>query len=377
MTRKTILFVDDEPDILKGLRRMLYPLRAKWDMLFVESGAEALETMRDNKISVLITDMRMPAMNGVQLLQTVREHNPEIIRVMLTGQPDLETYREVVILSHYFLWKPTKYEDFEALFDRIGNLDATLKNDKLEQFIGGIRSLPSLPVLFTRLTALLEQDNTDCVKIAGVIEEDMAMAAQVLKLVNSSFLGLSREIETLEQAVAYLGLKMIRDLVLVQQLFSKCTREEIRDFQLDQLWEHSFKVATLARKIAVANNAPEIQESAYLAGLLHDIGKLILVRHIPENYRKIMENAEQSGGPCTKAEQELLGADHASIGGYLISLWGLPRSITEAVTLHHTDFMASAPRMSPVLEAVWHANCLCHGNDTNSIKYKEFVMKHN
>jgi DNA-binding NtrC family response regulator len=119
MTRKTILFVDDEPDILKGLRRMLYPLREKWDMLFAESGAEALETMQHNKISVLITDMRMPAMNGVQLLQTVQEHNPEIIRVMLTGQPDIETYHEVTTLSHYFLWKPTRFEDFEALFDRI------------------------------------------------------------------------------------------------------------------------------------------------------------------------------------------------------------------------------------------------------------------
>jgi len=359
MIKKTILFVDDEPLILKGLRRMLYSMHEDWGMCFAESGAEALLTMQHKKISVLVTDMRMPAMNGVQLMQIVQKQHPEIIRIMLTGEPGLETYSEAIVLSHYFLGKPTKVEDFEALFNRIKVLDTALQNEQLVRLIGGIKSLPSLPILFVRLTALLDQEETDCAQIAGIIEEDIAMAAQVLKLVNSSFLGLTRRIESLKQAVAYLGVNMIRNLVLVQELFSQCTPEEFREFHLDRLWKRSFCVAKLAKQIATnANYSPLIQDYAYLAGLLHDIGKLLLVRALPDSFREIMANTDQSSRSCIEVEQKLLGADHATIGGYLVSLWGLPRVITEAVTLHHQERPESESSMAPVLWAVRQASYL-------------------
>jgi putative nucleotidyltransferase with HDIG domain len=361
MTKKTILFVDDENHILKGLRRILYPLHDKWDMCFVASGAEALLTMQQKKIAVLVTDMRMPSMTGVQLLQIVQKEHPEITRVMLTGQPDIETYRDAITLSHYFLWKPTKYEDFEILFNRIKEMETALTNDNLVRLIGGITSLPSLPTLFVRLTSLFEQEETDVAQITEVIGEDIAMAALVLKLVNSSFLGLTRRIESLEQAVAYLGINMMRNLVLVQQLFSQCTQEEFSEFRLDELWKHSFRVARLAKQVASNDkHGPLIQDYAYLAGLLHDIGKLVLVRHLPDYYRKIIAITDKNGRPCIEVEQEILGADHASIGGYLVSLWGLPRRITEAVTFHQTESFPGAASTSPVFDAVWQANRTIH-----------------
>jgi len=367
MMRKTVLFVDDERYILTGLRRLLYPLQEDWEMLFVESGAEALQVMQNKKVSVLITDMRMPSMNGFQLLQTVQKNNPEIIRVMLTGQADKSIYSEVMTLCHYFFWKPTKFGDFESLFGRIKSLDAALPNRKLDQLLGGISSLPSLPELFVRLTVLLEQAETDCAKIAGVIREDIPMADQVQKLVNSSFVGLERKIATLEQAVTELGVNRIRSLVLAQHLFSQCGRQEFQEFRLDQLMEHSFRVATLAGKIASdANNAPRIQEDAYLAGLLHDIGKLILIRCLPDSYRQIRAEVCRTGRPRREVEMELLGADHATISGYLISLWGLPQTITEAVTLHHVSPPEGLHSVSPVSAAVFKANSSCPDLSDNS-----------
>lgn len=375
MNRKTILFVDDEPKILKGLRRMLYPLREEWNMLFVESGAEALETLHRTRVDVLISDMRMPQMNGVQLLQVVKQQNPEIVRVMLTGQPDMETYREVMTVSHYFLWKPTSLEEFEALFSRVKYLDKIFKHDALKQLIGGINSLPSLPILFSRLTTLLDKEDVDSAQIADVIKGDMAMTAQVLKLVNSSFVGLVRRVETLEEAVTYLGGRTINSLVLIQQLFSQCTREEISAFQLDTLWEHSFCVATLARKIASdTNKSPLVHDYAYLAGLLHDIGKLLIATQLADSYRSILDKAELGSTASIEVERELLGADHAAIGGYLTSLWGLPRTITEAVCLHHAEFTATTSESSPVLYAVSHADNLCHGGYNRSGDYKELTM---
>lgn len=375
MNRKTILFVDDERNILKGLRRMLYPLRDDWNMLFVESGAEALETMEQNKTTVLISDMRMPGMNGFELLNTVRERYPEVVRVMLTGQPDKDLYHKVMTISHYFLWKPTQFEAFDELLGRIKELDAILQNKKLVQLIGGITSLPSLPVLYIRLTELLEQSDTDSAQIAAVVNEDMAMAVQILKLINSVLFGISRKIETLQESISYLGMETVRSLALVQHLFSQCNHKGCQTFNLDQLWEHSLCTATLSTQIASKlTKASQVHQHAYLAGLLHDIGKLILANSLPDTYQVILEEVAESGRCLGEVEVEQLGANHAAIGAYLTCLWGMPRTITEAVAFHHeAPPLPSKDAVSPVFEAVWHANRICHGDYSQSEKYKEIT----
>lgn len=375
MNRKSILFVDDERNILKGLRRMLYPLQEDWNMLFAESGAEALATMEQNKIVVLISDMRMPGMNGFELLETVRERYPEVVRVMLTGQTDKDLYHKVMTVSHYFLWKPTEFAAFEELLGRIRDLDAILHNTKLTQLIGGITSLPSLPVLYIRLTELLEQADTDSAQIAAVVREDMAMAVQILKLINSVLFGLSRKIETLEEAISYLGMDTIRSLALVQHLFSQCKHEECQTFNHEQLWEHCLCTATLSRQIATRlTKARQIHEQAYLAGLLHDIGKLILASSLPDTYQKILEEVAESDREQNEVEVEQLGADHAAIGAYLTGLWGMPRTITEAVAFHHKASLLSKDVVLPVCKAIWHADRMCHGEYSQSEEYKQMSM---
>lgn len=377
MTKKTILFVDDEPNILSGLRRMLYPLLKDWNMLFVEDGAKALEILEKSDVNVLVSDMRMPGMNGFELLKTVRKRFPRVIRVMLTGQPDKDVYCEVMTISHYFLWKPAKYEDLKVLFDSIRDLEVSLHDKKLVQFIGGINSLPSLPPLFDRLMELIESQETSTNQIAAVINEDIAMAAQILKLVNSAFFSLSRRIETIQEAVSYLGLDILRQLVLAQHLFAQCSAQERTTFKLDELWQHSLCTATLAKAIAENDNVcGTIGNSAYLAGLLHQIGKLILMRHLPEIYTEILQEVQQQGKSQVQAESERLGTNHAIIGGYLTSLWGLPHNITEAVSLHHdTHPSLEICKMSPVLEAVWHANRICRGDCSQSEKYQNVIAK--
>jgi len=377
MIKKTILFVDDEPMILNGLRRILYPLLKDWNMLFVESGAKGIEVLEQTEIYVVVADMRMPGMNGFELLQTVRKRFPSVIRVMLTGQPDRDVYCEVMAVCHYFLWKPARFEDLQVLFNSIRELDISLHDRKLLHLIGGITSLPSLPPLFDRLMDLIESQETSATQIAEVINEDIAMAAQILKLVNSVFFNLSRRIETIHEAVSYLGLDILRQLVLAQHLFAQCSEQERVTFKLDELWQHSLCTATLAKAIAENDNVSvATSNSAYLAGLLHEIGKLILIRHLPDIYGEILQEVKLQGKSQVQTESERLGTNHAIIGGYLTSLWGLPHTITEAVALHHdTPISPELCRMSPVLEAVWHANRICRGNCLQSQKYQIVIAK--
>ena len=377
MNMKTILFVDDEPNILRGLRRLLHPLNRQWIMHFAESGAQALEIMAEHDIQALVTDMRMPGMNGYELLQEVRRRHPQVIRIVLTGQPDKETYCELMTLSHYFLWKPVKNEDLKLLLNMIRDLDQQLNNPQLLQLLGGLTSLPSLPPLFHRLMRLFDDQETSSEDIAEVISEDISMAAQLLKLVNSSFFSLNRQIVTVQDAVTYLGMEILRHLVIAQHIFSSCQNREREEFQLDQMWEHSLCTATLARSIGeFISEDPTTGSSAYLAGLLHEIGKLVLIHHLPEQYSEILRQCADEGKRQSEVEMKLLGTNHAIIGGYLTSLWGLPHNITEAITLHHgAPDVPEVCRLSPVLEAVWHANRICRGDMTHSLKYQDIVRK--
>ena len=372
---KTILFVDDEPNILRGLRRMLHPLKKQWTMYFAEGGVEALEIMATHDIQALVTDMRMPGMNGYELLQEVRKRHPQIIRIVLTGQPDKETYCELMTMSHYFLWKPIRNEDLKLLMDMIRDLDHRLHEPNLLELLGGLNSLPSLPPLFHKLMDLFEDQETTSNDIAEVVGEDIAMTAQLLKLANSSFFSLNREIVTVHEAVNYLGLEILRHLVIAQHIFNSCNDQERKEFHFDALWEHSLCTATLAREIAeFISDDPATGSSAYLAGLLHEIGKLVLMHHMPEQYTQILDKCKKGGLCQSEVEMEFLGTTHAIIGGYLTSLWGLPHNITEAISLHHgTEDAPEVCRLSPVLEAVWHANRICKGDMSKSEKYRDVV----
>lgn len=377
MSKNTVLFVDDEPKVLNGLRRMLYPLQNDWNMLFAESGTEGLEILAQMKVTILISDMRMPIMNGFELLQTVFRRFPEVIRVMLTGQPNKDTFCDVATISHYFLWKPANYKDLKALFDTIRDRDASLHTEQLLQLLGGINSLPSSPPVFDRLMELIESQEIDNTKIAAVINEDISMTAQILRLAHSISFGQSRQIETVQEAVSHLGLNILRQLILEKNLFSRCSEQKRNTFQLDKVWQHSLDTATLAKALAERDNETAATcNSAYIAGLLHNIGKLILIRHLPEIYAEILEDNKQHEKNQTKIESERLGANHAIIGGQLASLWGLPHTITEAISLHHAPLLLpEISRTPPVMNAVWHANRISKGDYSQSIKYQDVIAR--
>jgi HD-like signal output (HDOD) protein len=373
MTKKTILFVDDETRVLKGIRRSLYPLQQDWDMVFVDSGPAALEAMRQKPPTVIVADMRMPGMNGYELLKTVQQQYPEVVRVMLTGQPDKGMYQEVMSVSHYFLWKPTSFEVFDRLFKHIQELNVIMQNEPLQKLIGSLAAIPSPPEIYFELTDLLEKEYTDSARIAEVINKDMSMAMQVLKLVNSAMFGFEREIDTLEVAITYLGIDTIRILVLAQHLFPKAERERRQALALDSLWDHSLHTARLAYEISQKNTTSQnVNNYAYLAGLLHDIGKLLLATQLSDVYATILQETQESGKPQHEVERERLGVDHSAIGTYLACLWGLPRTIVDAMAFHHAPDPLSTIITSPVTEAVWHANRISHGNYAQSENYLEF-----
>jgi len=189
---------------------------------------------------------------------------------------------------------------------------------------------------------------------ARVIEMDAAVCAKVLQLVNSAYFGLGQKIVSIRQAVTYLGVEIIKSLVLSSTSFSDKAISEVKGFSPDRLQQHSMLTAILAKKI-VSN--PALAEAAFTAGLLHDIGALVLLHAAPPDYVRALERKKELNGDSAAAEREIFGVTHAEVGAYLLGLWGIPFPIVEAVAFHHRPNEV-APESRPLVAAVHIASGL-------------------
>lgn len=366
MEKRRILFVDDEPNILSGLKRMLRSMRKEFDFNFAESGPEALEIMAADPVDIIISDMRMPGMDGASLLTEVQNKYPHSIRIMLTGQADDESVMRTVGVVHQFLAKPCDPEMLKHILLRASALQDLMQNGQLKNIVTGIDYLPSLPDIYLRLQRKIKDPEVSINDIAAIIEEDLAMSAKVLQLVNSAFFGLFQKAESPARAVSLLGLDTVKALALSVEVFSD-DKLASTIIPLEELWAHSMAVGTCAKKIAESvTEDKDLIDNSLIAGILHDIGKLILLSRMTDEYKNIVDIAEQKEVSIPDAEHEILGATHCDVGAYLIGLWGLPSGVVEAIAFHHRLDAYPTESFSPAL-AVHVANTLYY--ETNPDEY--------
>ncbi|MBN1593499.1 MAG: HDOD domain-containing protein [Candidatus Coatesbacteria bacterium] len=358
--KRKIIFVDDEPNVIQGLRRMLHGMRGEWEMVFAGSGKEALGHLEQEKFDVIISDMRMPGMDGAQLLSEVRERYPNMVRIVLSGQSDEETVIRSIGPTHQYLSKPCDANTIKATVARACSLRDFLRDEKLQHCVASMKSVPSLPSLYVRLLEELRSPSPSIAKVGEVISSDVGMTAKILQLVNSAFFGINRHVSSPTQAVNFLGLETIKALVLSAQAFSQFEKEELPAHLTSNLWNHSVAAGSYAKTITRLEGASgEISDHAFLAGLLHDIGKLVLAVNFRDTYDEVLQLAETERVSLAVAESKLLGVTHAEVGGNLLGLWGLPNAIMEAVTFHHYSDGCPEESFTP-LTAVYMANILQH-----------------
>lgn len=359
-----ILFVDDESDILAGLRRMLHSMRHQWSMEFVKSGKDALEVMAREHIDIIVADMRMPGMDGAELLEIISQKYPHVIRIVLSGQADEQTVFRVVNPSHQYLSKPCSAEHLKFIVTRSLHLRRILSSEKLKEIISKIDTLPSLPRLYQELVNALKAPDITIKEVGKIISQDIGITAKILKLVNSAYFGLPRRISDPAQAVSYLGLDVIKAIVLSVQTFSQFEHTSLKHLSLERLISHSLQTGNLARQIALEHSGdPAIANDGFLAGLLHDVGKIILAQQFPDLYDQAVLLSKSQNCPIWEAEEAVLGGSHAEVGAYLIGLWGLSEQIVIAIAFHHYP-SKSVPEGFNALTAVHVANALA--DETNA-----------
>ncbi|MBA4062984.1 MAG: two-component system response regulator [Isosphaera sp.] len=347
MTRR-VLFVDDEPNVRDGLRRLLRPLRAEWDMRFAGGGAEALTLMAADPADVLVTDMRMPGMDGDELLAEVRRRHPLTVRMVLTGQCAPDAMRRLVPLAHRVFTKPCDPDQLTAAVRRACSLQDLLRAPPLAAVVGRLGGLPTPPAVYTRVLAELERPDGSIAGVESIVAEDPGLAAKILQVANSCLFGARKPTTCPGRAVQMLGAEATKALVLVSEVLTRYDPAALRPFSIDGLWDHSRAVADLAGRIAQAEAGAAAAADARLVGLLHDVGRLALGSQVPEAYKEVLRAARDDGRAVADAERAVFGVTHAEVGAYLLGLWGLPPAVVEAVAWHHDPAGCPADGFGPL-----------------------------
>ncbi len=348
--KTAVLFVDDEPNILSGLTRMLRVMRQEMDFSFAESGREALEILATQHFDVIVSDMRMPGMDGAALLTAVQENYPHIVRIMLTGHADDVAILRTVGVVHQFLAKPVDPDALKAVLLRACALQDLMKNDQLKCLVTGLGKLPSLPSVYAELQRKIADPECSIGDVGAIIEKDMAMSAKILQLVNSAFFGMYKNISSPLRAVNLLGLDTVKALVLGVGVFSELKTKPSDVFSVGALWSHSMATAALAKHIAVAESDDKhFIDTVFIAGMMHDVGKLLLFSTLRDTYLQAVAMAWEQDILLCQAEQNILNSNHGDVGSYLMGLWGMPSEVVEAIAFHHRLEAYPEPSLSPAV----------------------------
>lgn len=357
---KRVLFVEDNSLMREVYGALAGAEGAGWDVATAASGAEALDMMKQAPFDVVASDMRMEGMNGIELLTEISRLYPQTSRIIISGSADRAEAAAALGSTHQFLMKPVDFKTLSAALRSIGALDEFLRDEKLKELAGRMRALPSFPSRYLEIMRAIEAQDTPLQAIYSLIIEDPGLTAKVLQVANSAAIGLHEKTVDPLEAVQRLGLNTVRALALSAHVFASFTPSQRINFPVEALWAHLMRSGERARAIMQAEGADSASaEAAYTAGILHDIGKLMLADSLPAEFQNALAQSATRDLPFHEIEMEIFGATHAGLAAYLLGLWGLPAPIVEAVAFHHAPGKSSHQAFSP-LTAVHAANALEH-----------------
>jgi HD-like signal output (HDOD) protein len=360
MPPKPILFADDRRGDAAEQEQIANSLAGDWLATFVQTGAAALSAMEQTAFPVVVSELILPDINAAQLHQQIAERYPDTLRLVLTAHTDRELMLATIDHVHHLLAKPCPGDKLKKILNNSIGLRQLLANEELRQKLADVKSLPSPPEIYRELAKELRSEDAPLQKIAGLIQKDVAITAKLLQMINSAFFGLPTHVESPLHAVKLLGLETVQSLVLTAGVFSQVQDPQLPGLSVESIHRQSIVVGTSAKHLAGAFGLNRRQvDDAFMAGMLHDVGKLVLLANFSEELRQALRLAEQESIPLHQAEKKVMGVGHAEIGAYLLSLWGLPDSILEAVALHQAPRQAPAPIVN-VLTAVHVAYATDH-----------------
>jgi HD-like signal output (HDOD) protein/CheY-like chemotaxis protein len=354
-----ILYLEEQPDLVAELIGELRQHKF-WEVAHAENAQEARIIARKQPLDVALLSATMPETDPIEIAEELTQLYPKLTTFILA--PDAETGGGLAYASGRFQWlpKPCNPAALVAAVERMANLVSWLTNNTTLEMVSGLHTLPSIPSNYQGVIRTIHSPHSSFQEIGEAVNKDMGMTSRVLQVANSAYYGYSKKITSPTEAALLLGIETLKSLVRYTHVLNNFPQTPATNAIFDKIWRHSNGVAAVARKIALAQTQNEtLAEEAFTAGLLHDIGKLVLASMRPDDYKEVMRRAAEEKKAVHLLERVKLGTTHAETGAYLLSLWGIPFSILEAVAWHHFPSESKEKKFS-ALTAVHVANVAEH-----------------
>ena len=240
----------------------------------------------------------------------------------------------------------------------------TTTTQKIKKITESIISLPTLPTVVSKMIQLVDNPKTSASSLARLIYTDQALTARILKLANSAYYGFPREISTVNMAIVVLGFNTVKEMGLSLSVFEFFKNGyNDRTFDISRFWQHSIACGSAARMLARRLNY-HLMGEAFVAGLLHDIGKVILRQYLQKEFLSIIDRVSNQGADLDEAEMDIVGTTHSQIGAWLAEKWNLPRIIVDGIAFHHLPWDAQVDQILVAIVSI--ANYLCHLSEIGS-----------
>ena len=363
-----ILFVDDEIQILNALKRMLRGKRDEWNCFFADGGASALEFLSQKDFDVVVSDMRMPGMDGAQLLKEIHKKFPATIRIILSGFAEENSILNTISSAHQYLAKPCDKDQLINTLTRALSLRTYLDKTTANCIIGKMTKLPTLPDTLKELMDEIDSPNSNINRLDDIVSKDIALTAQTLRITNSAFFGVPVEVTSPGEAIRFLGIDTFRSIALSAGIFKELVHDRNIQQRSEKLNQNCMEIGALATKIC-QREGTDIRTTNFAksASTLSHIGTLILMSEWGEIYDQLLAVLDTNGGFLVYEESRAFGVSHAELGAYVLGLWGFPDPIVEAVAFHHCPSKADNSEFGPL--AILHvAQCLvCRDFDANNL----------
>ncbi len=357
MVERRILMADADPKAADEFRQALGPA---WVVVEAASGPAALAEIQNQPFDVVAADLDLPELNGAEVLDLIRIAHPKTIRFLAATEDQKQRAMCHVAGGNQFLAKPFDTSTLKSTVERCLAADHCIVSNSMRELIGRIRAFPTIPSLYLEVVSALNNPDATTSEVGAIVAKDMAMTTQLLQMLNSAYFSLPRTITEPAEAVGLLGFETVKSLVMSVKLRSQYDKVKPVYFSIDHVWRHSTNVARVAKELALLESGDNVlAAAAYTAGLLHDLGKIILAANFDSQYSGAHAIARKNRVPLCEVERDIFGADHGQIAAYLFSLWGMPAGVIEAAALHHNP-RQSDNRTFSALTAVHIANALEH-----------------
>ncbi len=357
MSRKTILLVLADPQAVVDISQALGD---GWHATSVSSEADALAQLEQHSFDALLVDFNLGSPDASPLLNQAWEKCPQTVRFLLAYEADLALVAAYVSGPHEILPKPVELATLRSRIESGVAPEGPACNQSGGDPGTGVDASPAVPAVYAEVLKALETPAVTKRQVGEIIARDAALTSEVLRLTKSACRALPNNITDPVKAVESLGLEPVKALVMALRFLAEHSHSRPAYLSLEKLWQHSTNVAQIARDLMLFETKDRVQVAeALVAGLLHNLGKVVLAANFDDLYGRVHSLARKQPVALWDIEKEMFGANHGEIGACLVGMWNMPSAVVQAVALHLEPPLGENQHLT-TLAAVHIANVLEH-----------------